>query len=106
MFAPGWLPARELVPKAEFCRRRRRSIFVGAAKVGKPTTSRSEKGNVLHVTCRSLPSQERRAAQQFLEGSIILEFVAWLGHFEKPPDEATIKREKPSFTRSWAPATA
>ena len=71
-----------------------------------PSGSRSEKGNVLHVTCRSVPSHERRAAQQFLEGSVIPEFVAWLAHFEKLPDEATIKREKPSFTRSWAPATA
>src|SRR5262249_31800720 len=61
----------------------------------------SELGDVLHVTCRSVPSSERKAAQTYLEQSVLPEFIGWLSAFERLPASATARREKPSFTRSW-----
>lgn len=61
----------------------------------------AERGETLHVTCRSVPSKERQAALRFLEDSVFPAFIAWLADFEALPENATVKRERPSFVRSW-----
>ena len=64
---------------------------------------RSEKGETLHVTCRSVPSRENQRARAYLEQDVIPGFVVWIKHLEQLPDNATMKRGKPSFTREWEP---
>ena len=63
----------------------------------------SVKGETLHVTCRSVPSAEKLAARTFLESKVIPSFVQWIKALEEMPDNATVKRAQPSFTRAWEP---
>ena len=66
-----------------------------------PTMGTAAKGDVLHVTCRSVASAERAAAAAFLQVEVLPAFVAWLADIESLPDNATVRRARPSFTRSW-----
>jgi hypothetical protein len=70
-----------------------------------PGGSREDRGEVLHVSCRSVPSSERRSAQAFLEGFVLPDFTSWLAELERLPDNATRRRERPSFAREWKPQT-
>jgi hypothetical protein len=51
-----------------------------------------------------VPSSEKQAAKEYLEGEVIPSFIEWLAKLEKLPDDATVKREKPSFAREWEAA--
>lgn len=48
---------------------------------------------VLHVTCRSVPSSDRQEAQAFIEGVAIPEFVRWIKDLEALPSNSTVRRE-------------
>ena len=58
---------------------------------------------VLHLTCRSVPSQERQAAMAFLNEEVIPAMVTWVMGLEKLPRNSTMRREQQSFTREWCP---
>jgi len=58
---------------------------------------------VLHVTCRSVASNDRKTAQAFLEAVALPELIQWIRQLEALPSNSTVRREKQSFTRSWPP---
>jgi hypothetical protein len=51
-----------------------------------------------------VPSPQRQRARAFLEEHVIPAFVTWIAHLEELPDNATLKRNRPSFVRMWEPA--
>ena len=68
-----------------------------------PNGTVADKGDILHLTCRSVSSNETQAARRHLEDVVLPDFVAWLADFERLPEITTARREKRSFTRSWSP---
>jgi len=60
---------------------------------------------VLHVSCRSVPSAEKQTAQAFLEAVALPEFIQWIKHLESLPSNSTVRREKQSFTKMWSNAS-
>ena len=60
---------------------------------------------VLHVSCRSVPSCDKQMAEAFLEAVALPEFIQWIKHLETLPSNSTVRREKQSFTKVWPDAT-
>ena len=58
-------------------------------------------GDRLHVTCRSVSSNERIAVLTYLEQTVLSDFADWVLKLEKLPSNSPIRHEKQSFTRSW-----
>jgi hypothetical protein len=77
-----------------------RADFYPPARPG----ARTIKGETLHVTCRSVPSSEKQDARVFLENQTVPEFIDWLKVLESEPANSTVKREQPSFARTWSPS--
>jgi hypothetical protein len=65
-----------------------------------PGGSSHAKGETLHMSLRSVASQERAAARAFLEHTVIPQFITWLGAFEALPENSPERRSKQSFARS------
>jgi hypothetical protein len=61
-------------------------------------------GEVLHVTCRSVRSEERQRARSFLEGLVLPAFVQWIRRLEGLEFDSTLRREKQAFARAWPEA--
>jgi hypothetical protein len=61
---------------------------------------------VLHVTCRSVSSDDKQTAKAFLDAVALPEFIQWIKHLEALPSNSTVRREKQSFTKVWPDVTA
>jgi hypothetical protein len=62
-----------------------------------PTMGAPVKGDTIHVTCRSVRTEDRDVAAAFLETEAVPVLVKWIVDFEHLPENAPVKREQPSY---------
>lgn len=68
-----------------------------------PGTFGENAHELLSVSSHALPSHLRAKAGQFIETSVIPEFIAWISEIEALDRFSVIRREQQDFTRSWLP---